>query len=151
MPTTRRTITLSGVGTGGGGGGGGTNAGLFGLFTITPAAGHAAIDIAANGAGTTTFNFKLVVNGTPVIVDDPKWTGGTLVAGIKVWLYVIQDATGSRPKPVFVAHSGLVNGFSADIIGQEISPDANLYTGYQMTFMGTIWVLDYVATKRSLT
>lgn len=151
MPTPR-SVTRYGVGAStGGGGGGGTNAGLFGLHTITPASGHAVIDVAANGAGTTCFNFKLVVNGTAVTVDDVKWTGGTLVAGIKVWLYVIQDSTGNRAKPVFIPHSGPNNGFSADVIGQEISPDADLYTVYQLMFMGTIWVLDFVATKRSLT
>lgn len=147
MPTVARTITLAGVGVSGGGGGGGTNAGLFGLKVVTPSGGNATIDIAALGAGTTCFKFKLTLNGSAVTILAPIWTGGTIVAGIEIWIYVVQDATGNRAKPVFTGGAG---GFATDIIAWEPDPTHDTMTAYQLNYMGTRWTMDAVRNKCAL-
>lgn len=141
MPVTKRTITKTGVGSASGGGGGGGGSGQFGYHVITPAAGNATIDIAALGAGTTCFCFRLVLTGTAVTILAPIWTGGSIVAGLKVWLFLDQDGSGSRVTPTFAGGAG---AFTTDTIGWEVNPTPSTRTTYQFTYHGTIWGLDAV-------
>lgn len=143
MPTptlVSRTITLAGVGTSSGGGGG-SNAGMFGFFTITPSGGLAQIDIAALGAGTTCFCFRLVLNATAVSIPNPVWTGGSIVAGMKIWLYLEQDATGNRDVPGF--QTGSTGSFTSDLTTQQIDGTPSTRTAIQLMYHGTRWAMDF--------
>ncbi len=131
--------TLLRLGSAGSTGGSGS-AGAFGYHVISPSGGHAVIDIAILGTGTTCFCFRLVLNGTAVSVPAPIWTGGTIVAGLKIWLYVYQDSTGNRDKPAFDhAASG---DFGDDVAAQEPDGTPSTMSVYQLTYHGTRWLLD---------
>lgn len=134
MPTVRRTITIAGVGATSGGGGGGGSAGQFGYHIITPSGGNAAIDL-NNG-----FIQRLVLNASAVNFTAPIWTGGSIVAGLKLWLFVDQDATGGRIPPTFDSGAG---GFSTDCPAQQLDGTPDTRSLYQLTYHGSIWCLDF--------
>lgn len=126
------------AGTGGGTGGTGPAAPTF--YTITPAAGHAVVDL-ANGTKQ-----RLVLTGTAVILDAP--TGGVIVAGQPLDLYLDMDATGGRARPTFAA------GYAADASDGDASPiaaDLSTRTAIRWVYDGTIWSIDSWRTRGSTT
>jgi hypothetical protein len=140
MPNTTVSHTISGVGGPAGGSSSAGGSGQFGYHIITPVAGVATIDINALGGSTTCFCFRLVLNATAVSIPAPIWTGGTIAAGLKIWLYVFQDATTPRAKPSF-AHAA-TGDFGDEVASQEISRDLNTMSVFQLTYHGTRWLLD---------
>ncbi len=138
MPTPLRTLIAFRTGVSSGGGGGTT--GDFGYSIIVPASGVATIDIGLAGTGTC-FMFRLGLNGTPVSIPAPIWTGGSIHAGIKIWLYLDQDATGNRDLPTFA--TGSAGDFTTDVQNQQIDGTPLTRTAYQLTYHGTRWCLDF--------
>lgn len=123
-----------------GGGPGGAAGPSF--YTITPAAGHAVVDL-ANGTKQ-----RLVLNGTAVILDPPIWTGGTIVAGQPLDLYLDMDVTGGRARPTFAA------GYAADASDGDASPiaaDASTRTVVRWVYDGAIWSIDFWRGRGSTT
>jgi hypothetical protein len=134
------THTISGVGGPAGGSSSAGGSGQFGYHIITPSAGVATIDINALGGTTTCFCFRLVLNATAVSIPAPIWTGGTIVAGLKIWLYIFQDSTGHRAMPTF-AHAA-TGDFGNEVASQQIFGVASTMSVFQMTYHGTRWLLD---------
>ncbi len=141
MPTPLRKVIR--IGSGGGSSGGGST-GNFGYHVLVPSAGVATIDIGILGGGLTCFVFRLALDATAVSIPVIVWTGGTLVAGLKIWLYLDQDGTGGRLIPTFA--TGVADGFAADIQDQQIDGTANTRSMYQIQYHGTRWCLDVFTT-----
>lgn len=70
-----------------------------GIYTDVITGGHISPDL-ANGFTHQVF----LDSGTPIVVDDPIYTGSSITAGLDFSLTVYQDATGSRPDPTFGAN-----------------------------------------------
>ncbi|CAB4130973.1 hypothetical protein UFOVP130_49 [uncultured Caudovirales phage] len=109
-----------------------SSAAADGYLTITPVAGNATINLDASR------NFRLVLSGSAVTILAPIKTGGA-VAGDWFTLYVDQDATGGRDKPLWTTGSG---GFAGDVAGINIDPAPSTRTSYLFTFHGTRWCMD---------
>jgi len=123
----------------------GGSTGNFGYHVLVPTGGSpppstATIDI-SDGMSPPgqRFIFRLNLNSVEVFVDKPIWTGGTIAAGLKIWLIVYQDGSGQRARPTFASGSG---GFASNIALQQIDGTANTRTMYPLTFEGTYWTLD---------
>lgn len=99
------------------------------FYTDAIVAGHISPDL-ANG-----FNHQVyLVSGTPVTVDNPIFTGGTIASGQDFTLRVYQDATGSRPDPTFdTDYSGTS--------GTAISTEALSISTYYFRHNGTDFAL----------
>ena len=113
-----------------------------GYYTITPAFGNAIIDL-ANG-----LNQRLVLSASAVTLLKPVWTGGTIVAGLSITLYIDQDASGGRATPIFTGGAG---GFGSDTGSEQVAPDLNTRTSAIFTYHGTRWIRDSWKTGLSLT
>jgi len=100
----------------------------------------ATIDIAILGVGTTCFMFRLVLSGTAVSIPAPIWTGGAIVAGLKIFLYVYQDATGGRLPPTF--DHAAAGDFATDVDQQQIDGTPDTRSMYPLSYEGTRWTLD---------
>ncbi len=151
MPTpTRRSFTRFGVGAPNGGSSTG-NAGVFGYHTITPVSGAATIDIGILGGGVSCFCFRIVLNATSITIPAPIWTGGSIVAGVKIWVYFVIDPAFLNVLPVFA--TGSTGTFHADANNQQLDGTFNTITCFQFTYHGTRWILDVtpVGTGMSLT
>jgi len=144
MPTPARRLIR--IGSGGGGGGGGT--GITGYYVITPVAGVATIDLGILGAGTYCSSFRLVLNATAVSIPAPIWTGGTIAAGLKFWLYLYQDATGDRAIPAF--DHAAAGDFGDEVASQQIDGTPSTMSVYQLTYHGTRWLLDVQSVPSGL-
>ncbi len=155
MPTAARNLIK--FRTGGGSGGSGGSTGNFGYAVITPSGGSpppaiAQIDISDGGSPPTTrFIFRLGLSAIPVMFPAPIWTGGTISAGLKIWLFIDQDATGNRATPTFA--TGSSGDFSTDVAGQQIDGTGSTRSCYALTYHGTRWTLDTenISTGMSLT
>lgn len=113
-----------------------------GYYTITPAAGNAAIDL-ANG-----FTQRVALNATAVNMTAPTYTAGTIVAGMRMMLYWDQDATGKRDKPTF---TGGANGFASNTALQlQLSGFTLCRTSARFTFDGTIWSMNNQQTEMAV-
>jgi hypothetical protein len=115
------------------GAGGGISLGA-GYFVITPSAGNATIDL-ANGP-----NQLLLLNGTAVTILAPIWTGGTVAAGNRVYLYLDQDATGGRAAPTFTLGAGAFASDTPAVVSPDSTPSTRTYLCF--VFHGSIWALD---------
>jgi hypothetical protein len=113
-----------------------------GYYTVTPSGGHAVVDL-VNG-----LNQRLVLNGTPVVINAPIFTGGVISDGAYITIYLDQDVTGGRAIPSF---AGGADGFSSNIQSQVIMDgSAGTRTSLQVTFHGSIWGLDSQNTGGSV-
>jgi hypothetical protein len=113
-----------------------------GYYTITPAGGHAVVDL-SNG-----LNQRLVLNASAVTIDAPLFSGGSIVAGSWVTLYLDQDATGSRAIPTF---AGGVGGFVSNTGTQiQMDPTPNTRTALTFTYHGSYWSLDSQQTGAAI-
>jgi hypothetical protein len=113
-----------------------------GYYTVTPSGGHAVVDL-VNG-----LNQRLVLNGTPVVINAPIFTGGVISDGAYITIYLDQDVTGGRAVPSF---AGGADGFSSNIQSQVIMDgSAGTRTSLQVTFHGSIWGLDSQNTGGSV-
>jgi phage-related protein len=94
-----------------------------GFFAMPIVSDHASPDL-ANG-----LNQKLVLNqATRVTIDDPVFTGGTIQPGSWMAIYILQDATGSRPTPAWGS------AFGSDISAAQLDPKADTRSAINLTY-----------------
>lgn len=99
-----------------------------------------AIDL-ANG-----LNHHWVLGATAVTIDEPIWTGQTVLAGDELYLYVDQDGTGGRAGPLFDS----IFTSDAALASDSLTPDANAGCVMKFRYDGAKWRLDYVFPGRSI-
>jgi len=116
--------------------------------SIAIAAGWAVLVITSNAVTadlSVAKNFELVLDQSArVTVDVPVWSGGSIVAGDEMSLYVFQDSTGERPTPAFASGTG---GFGSDVQAAVLQGDPTTYSLYQLKFHNdNLWHLDSFST-----
>lgn len=94
-------------------------------------------------------NFRLTLAPGPRIeVLNPIWTGGALVAGLAINLYVVQDAVGHRPTPSWGS------AFGNDVLALQIDGTPDTQSGYALKLhpkgSGLIWRIDGFVTRQPL-
>jgi hypothetical protein len=88
-------------------------------------------------------NQRVTLNqATRVTILNPVFTGGTISAGSWFQLYILQDATGSRPSPAF----GTEFAGDVDLPEHQIGPDASTRTAIGFTYDGSKWGIDTFKT-----
>jgi hypothetical protein len=91
-------------------------------------------------------NFKLILNqAAQVTVNNPIFTGGSIIPGSTMTLYVIEDSSGGRPTPAFDSD------FGSDV-AQEIDGAADTRSIFGLTFHDeSLWHLDTFQTGLPVT
>src|ERR1041385_964692 len=97
--------------------------------------------LVAGGGGTMAIdlvhgvNFRLLLNGTLYTLLAPTYTGGAIVAGMRISIYAEQDATGQRTGPTYTTGAG---GFANDQDLQQIDPTPSRRTKLEVFFDGPL-------------
>lgn len=120
--------------------------------TVVSSSGYFDLSIIANAVGPDLKNatsFRLTLNqAARVTVQNPMWTGGALVAGLAITIYVVQDATGSRPTPSWDT------AFGSDVKALQLAPDAGTQSVYILRLhpkgSDLIWRVDGFVTAQLL-
>lgn len=106
-----------------------------GYYTNTIIANAISIDLAHG------LNQRVVLNqSAQITINNPTYTGGSIVGGLTFNLFVEQDGVGSRPTPAF----GTAYDTSTSLAEMPSSPNA--YLAYQFTYHPTSskWRLNFV-------
>jgi hypothetical protein len=114
-----------------------------GYFNDSIVSDQVQIDL-ANG-----LNHRVVLNQTAQITFlSPIFTGGVIAAGSVLYLYVEQDATGSRPTPAF--DSTNPGGFISDTeSSNQLDGTPSTRSSYIFTFHGDFWAADSFVTGKA--
>jgi hypothetical protein len=103
------------------------------LQTVAPdGGGNVALDL-----GAARRSFRVVLDGSTMAMSAPTFTGGTIAAGMRIWLYFEQDATGSRPGPATWDAAFAADGGRDDVDGAP-----SVRTMQQWMYDGALWCLD---------
>ncbi len=119
---------------------------IWGATGVPTPDGYVDLVIASNAVTpdlSLGLNFKLIINqATQVIVHNPILTGGAIVPGATMALYVLTDGTDGRLTPDFTD-----TAWGTDVQAQLISGTANSRNPYLMTFHDdNLWHMDAPVT-----
>lgn len=110
-----------------------------GYFTAPIVSNEVTIDL-ANG-----LNQRILLDqATRVTIKNPIFTGGDIIAGSWLALYIDTDATADRPSPAFES------AYGASVQAIQTSNLANKRNALMLTFDGTKWTVDSFHPEQAL-
>jgi len=109
------------------------NAGGGGMVSVTPVAGHVQFNL------DLATNFTVTMDGTVTNFDPPFTSSGSLTDGDDLYLFILQDATGLHPLPVFSTAAG---GWTSDTQAKvNYVPTASTATILHFKRLNGVWII----------